>query len=113
MTSLWRNRKVPAIAVAAVILGGAVAISYASYALAPEPVASSTLGEGWQCHRVAGFFTTCSQESRAEPMAPRYVPVDFRRVSEGSCYPSAPLPDLEEVSRQAANIRAAGSFTRG
>jgi hypothetical protein len=105
MTSLWRNRKVPAIAVAAVILGGAVAISYA---LAPEPVASSTLGEGWQCHRVAGFFTTCSQESRAEPMAPRYVPVDFRRVSEGSCYPLAPLPDLGEVSRQAANIRAAG-----
>ena len=109
MTSFWPgrtaaqirgNRKV--LAVAAVILGGAVAISYA---LAPEPVASSTLGEGWQCHRVAGFFTTCSQESRAEP---RYVPVDFRRVSEGSCYPSAPLPDLGEVSRQAANIRAAG-----
>jgi hypothetical protein len=103
MTSLWRNRKV--LAVAAVILGGAVAISYA---LAPQPVASSTLGEGWQCHRVAGFYTTCSQESRAEPMAPRYVPVDFRRMSEGSCYPSAPLPDLGEVSRQAANIRAAG-----
>ena len=80
MTSFWRNRKF--LAVAAVILGGAVAISYA---LAPEPVASSTLGEGWQCHRVAGFFTTCSQESRAEPMAPRYVPVDFRRVREGSC----------------------------
>jgi hypothetical protein len=100
MTSFWRNRKV--LAVAAVILGGAVAVSYA---LAPEPVASSTLGEGWQCHRVAGFFTTCSQESRAEP---RYVPVDFRRVSEGSCYPSAPLPDLGEVSRQAANVRAAG-----
>ena len=103
MTSLWRNRKV--LAVAAVILAGAVAISYA---LAPQPVANSTLGEGWQCHRVAGFYTTCSQESRAEPMAPRYVPVDFRRVSEGSCYPSAPLPDLGEVSRQAANIRAAG-----
>ena len=38
MTSFWRNRKF--LAVAAVILGGAVAISYA---LAPEPVASSTL----------------------------------------------------------------------
>ena len=97
MVSFWRNRKVPAIAVATVILGGAV------YALAPAPVANSTLGEGWQCHRVAGLFTTCSQESRAEP---RYVPVDFRRVSEGRCYPS--VPDLGEISRQAANIRAAG-----
>jgi hypothetical protein len=104
VASFWRNRKVPAIAVAAVILGGAVAISYA---LAPEPVESSTLGEGWQCHQVVGFFTTCSQESRVDPMAPRYVPVDFRRVREGSCYPSAPLLDLGEVSRQATNIRAA------
>jgi hypothetical protein len=74
MTSFWPgrmaalirgNRKV--LAVAVVILGGAAAISYAP---APDPVASSTLGEGWQCYRVA-FFTTCSQESRAEPMAPR------------------------------------------
>ena len=79
MTSFWRNRKVLAIAVAAVILGGTVAISYA---LAPEPVASSTLGAGWQCHRAAGIFTTCTPVSRAEPMSlhPRFVPVNFSRV---------------------------------
>ena len=61
MTSIWRNRM--AIGMAVVILGGAVATAYA---LAPAPVAS-TLGPGWQCHRVTGIFTTCSQVSRAEP----------------------------------------------
>jgi len=62
MTSVLRNRM--AIAMAAVILGGAVTIWYG---LAPEPLATSTLGQGWQCHRVPGIFTTCSRESRAEP----------------------------------------------
>jgi len=61
MTTVWRNRM--GIAMAAVIAAVAIA-----YALAPEPVASSTLlGPGWQCHRVAGIFTTCSHERRAEP----------------------------------------------
>ena len=61
MTTVWRNQM--GIAMAAVIAAVAIA-----YALAPEPVASSTLlGPGWQCHRVAGIFTTCSHERRAEP----------------------------------------------
>lgn len=80
MTGFWRNRKVLTVAVVALVLGAAVAISYAlAY---PEPVSSPTLGAGWQCHKAAGILTTCTRVSRSEPLVhhPRPIPVDFRRV---------------------------------
>ena len=80
MTSPLWNRKVLVFVAVALICGAAVAVSLAlAY---PQPVDSSTLGAGWQCHRAVGLVTTCSRVSRAEPLVhhPRFVPVDFRRV---------------------------------
>jgi hypothetical protein len=55
MKSPWQMSRMLAIAVAALVVAGAVAIGR------PQAVSPSMLGAEWQCSRTVLFVTTCLQ----------------------------------------------------